>query len=155
MRYQKNHLSLQTRHQKIYISWVIDKSWLMQESPGLKPSWFEEIKLFSIKNLNISLNISFSSISRQIGSNETGQKFFKHCLSPFLWTMNVYERKRTSINALMKDKLQKFKKDLSQIFIMWILILWQPWTLFGYKFCIIFSLSLLERFIVSKRLSVV
>ena len=26
-----------------YISWVIDKNWLMQEPPGLKPDWFVEI----------------------------------------------------------------------------------------------------------------
>ena len=57
----------------VYISWVIDKRWVIQESPGLKPDWFEEIKLFSIRNLNISLNISLSNIFPQIGSNETGQ----------------------------------------------------------------------------------
>ena len=53
----------------LHISWVIDKSWLMQESSGLKPGWFTEIKLFSIRNLNISLNISLSSIFPQIRSN--------------------------------------------------------------------------------------
>ena len=68
LRYQEKHLSLQTRHQDLYISWVIDKSW----SPGLKPDWFEEIKLFSIRNPNISLNISLSNIFPQTGNNETG-----------------------------------------------------------------------------------
>ena len=38
-----------------YISWVIDKSWLIQESPGLKPEWFVEIRWFLMKKLNISL----------------------------------------------------------------------------------------------------
>ena len=28
----------------LYISRVIDKSWLTQESPGLKPDWFCEIR---------------------------------------------------------------------------------------------------------------
>ena len=27
----------------LHISCVIDKCWLIQESPGLKPDWFEEI----------------------------------------------------------------------------------------------------------------
>ena len=49
-----------------YISWVIDKIWLMQGSPSLRPDWFEKIKLFSIRNLNISLNISLSGIFPQI-----------------------------------------------------------------------------------------
>ena len=42
----------------------------MQESPGLKPDWLGEIKLFSVKNLNISLNISFSNILPHTGSRE-------------------------------------------------------------------------------------
>ena len=46
---------------------------LIQESPGLKPDCFGEIKLFSLKNLNISLNIGFSKILPQIGNNETGR----------------------------------------------------------------------------------
>ena len=71
LRYQEKHFSLQTRHQKI--SWAVDKNWLIQESLGLKPDWFEEINLFSTRDLNISLNISHSSIFPQIGSNETGQ----------------------------------------------------------------------------------
>ena len=37
-----------------YISWFIDESCLIQDYPGLKPDWFEEIKLFSTRNLNIS-----------------------------------------------------------------------------------------------------
>ena len=62
---------------------VIDNSWLMQESPGLKPDWFGEIRLkpdwfgeirlFSSKKLNSSSKISLSKIFPHIGSNETGQ----------------------------------------------------------------------------------
>ena len=29
----------------------------IQESPGLKPEWFDEINSFSIKTLNISLKV--------------------------------------------------------------------------------------------------
>ena len=53
------------------MSWAIDKSWLIQEPHGLKPDWFEEIKLFATTNLNNSLNISLCSIFPQIESNET------------------------------------------------------------------------------------
>ena len=58
---------------ELYVSWVIDNSWLMQESPGLKADWPEEISLFSIKNSNISLNINLSRIFPQIGSSDTGR----------------------------------------------------------------------------------
>ena len=39
------------------MSYVIDKSWLTQESPGLKPDSFYAIRLFSRKTENILLNI--------------------------------------------------------------------------------------------------
>ena len=59
-------------HQKIYKS-LMDTSWFMQESPGLKPDWFDEISSFSIKNLNISTNINPSRIFPQIGNNDIGR----------------------------------------------------------------------------------
>ena len=58
---------------EIYISWVIDSSWLMQESPGLKPDWLEEISLFSTKNSDISLNINLSSVFPPTCSSNTGR----------------------------------------------------------------------------------
>ena len=51
----------------------MDYSWFMQESPGLKPDWFDQINPFSVKNLNISLNINGSRVFLQIGSNDTGR----------------------------------------------------------------------------------
>ena len=33
----------------VKISWLIDNSWLMQESPGWKPDWFLEISLLAEK----------------------------------------------------------------------------------------------------------
>ena len=44
----------------------------MQESPSLKPDWFDEISFFSIKKLNISLNNNPSRIFPQIGNGDTG-----------------------------------------------------------------------------------
>ena len=37
---------------------MIDRKWLVQELPGLKPRWFYDIKLFSVKDLNILLHNS-------------------------------------------------------------------------------------------------
>ena len=42
----------------LYILWYIKKGWLIQEFPGFKPDWFLEIKLFPIRNLDISFNTS-------------------------------------------------------------------------------------------------
>ena len=39
--------------QDLYISWVIDRSWLIHESLGLKQDWFGEIRLFLLKKLYI------------------------------------------------------------------------------------------------------
>ena len=33
----------------LYISWVIERSWLMQESPPLNPDWCDDIILLSIR----------------------------------------------------------------------------------------------------------
>ena len=49
----------------------------------LKPDWFDEISLFSIKKLNILLNINLSRIFPQIGNNDTGRYFLSFCLSLF------------------------------------------------------------------------
>ena len=49
----------------------------MPESFVLKPDWFKEIKLFSVRNEKISLYINPLSIFLEIGSNEAGWLFFK------------------------------------------------------------------------------
>ena len=41
-------------------------NWLTQESPGLNPDWFSDIWLFSIKYVNIVLNIMRSKTLLQI-----------------------------------------------------------------------------------------
>ena len=56
-----------------YMSWVIDKSWLMQESPGLKSDWFMLIRLFSKKKRNFLLKMYFSRFFPQIRKIETEQ----------------------------------------------------------------------------------
>ena len=52
---------------------VVDDNWLMQESLGLKPDWFGEIRLFSSKKLSTSLKIVLSKNSPYIGNNKTGR----------------------------------------------------------------------------------
>ena len=62
---------------------AIDNSWLMQESPGLNPDWFGEIRLFSGKKLISSLKISLSRIFPNIGVMKADGSF--QDLSPFCW----------------------------------------------------------------------
>ena len=49
------------------------KNWLIQESPGLKPDWFVEIRRFVVKKLNISSYEKRSNIFPHLGRNEIGQ----------------------------------------------------------------------------------
>lgn len=51
---QETNLELQNRSQ-MTSKCIIDKSWFMQGSPGLKPDWFGEIRLLAVKYLNILL----------------------------------------------------------------------------------------------------
>ena len=53
----KTFLILNPSSNDLYISCIIEKSWLTQESPGSKPDWFCEIRPLLIKNGNISLRI--------------------------------------------------------------------------------------------------
>ena len=55
-----------------WILWVIDKRWLMQQSPGLKQDLCWDIRSFSI-NWNILLNINRSKILLHIGSKDIGR----------------------------------------------------------------------------------
>ena len=57
----------------LYISWVIAKSWFMQESRDLNLDWLGEMSSFSTKTLNSSLKINFSKIFPQIGSRDIGR----------------------------------------------------------------------------------
>ena len=56
----------------LYISCAIERSWLMQESPPLKPNWCDDIKLLPIRYGYNSLDIECSNILPQIASCETG-----------------------------------------------------------------------------------
>ena len=89
----------------LYTLWVIDKSWLIHKTPSFRPDWFEEIILFYVRNLNILLNMSLSSVFPQIGSNETGRYFSKNCL-----------KKPESMHSL-KINCKSLQTDLLQIFV--------------------------------------
>ena len=51
---QETHLELQNRSQ-MPSKCIIDKSWFMQGSSGLKPDWFGKIRLLAVKYSNILL----------------------------------------------------------------------------------------------------
>ena len=46
---------------------------VVQNSSGLKPDWFWDIKLFSVKNLNIVSYNNLSNILSEIYSKEMGR----------------------------------------------------------------------------------
>ena len=54
------------------ISLVIERSWLIVESPGRKPDCFGVKRLFLFRNSYITSKISFSNIFPHMGNNEIG-----------------------------------------------------------------------------------
>ena len=50
----------------------MDRSWLIHESPGLKPGWLGDIKLFSVKNSYMLLYNILSNIFPATGSKDIG-----------------------------------------------------------------------------------
>ena len=75
--FNSSRLSSQDWH----ISWVIERNWLMHESPGLKPDWLSDIKLFFVKNLNVLSYSNLSRISPVVESNDC--LFFNIYYHPF------------------------------------------------------------------------
>ena len=55
------------------MSWIIDKSWYIHESPYLKSDWLYDIRSFLMKNSNKLLYIKRSNTFPHIGNNETGR----------------------------------------------------------------------------------
>ena len=60
----------------------------MQESPGLNPDWFWDIKLFSVKTLNIMSYNNLSNILFETGSKEMERYFFTSCLCFFFFFLD-------------------------------------------------------------------
>ena len=56
-----------------YISKIIDKIWLIQDSPGLKLDWFEKNRIIFNTKPEHFIKYSLSNFFPQIGSNETGR----------------------------------------------------------------------------------
>ena len=46
------------------------RSWVVHESPGLKPDWFGDIKLFSVKNSYVLLYNILSNTFPATGSKD-------------------------------------------------------------------------------------
>ena len=70
---KKTLLTSNTLSKDVKILWVIDNSWLIQESPGQKPDGLLEMSLLAEKQLNISLKINLPNILPQIGSKDIGR----------------------------------------------------------------------------------
>ena len=64
------------------ILWVMDRSWPINKSPGLKSDWLGDIKLFYAKNSYMLLKNNISNIFPAIERKDFGQYFLKFCLPP-------------------------------------------------------------------------
>ena len=81
----------------LYILWVKEKSWLTEESPGLKPDWFEEIKLFSIRNFhklevmrlvcNFSNTVYLLSYELTFFHSKGNEPMLMHWKAPKIWDL--------------------------------------------------------------------
>ena len=97
----------------------------MQESPGLKPDWLEEINSLSVKNSNIYL-----ATNRQ---QQIRTMVFFSCLAFFIWA----EAALAFFPLSMHDSnisSQGFRIDSPQIFNIQILIISWTWASFGLRF---------------------
>ena len=65
--------------------WVMNRSWLIFVSPGLKPDWLRDIKFVFVKNSYMLLCNILSNNFSPIESKGTERQLFKFCLSPFLF----------------------------------------------------------------------
>ena len=137
-----------------YISWVIERSWLIEESPGRKPDWLDDNKSFSFKNLYSSLNKSLSKIrleaKRQVGN-------FWYTVHHFLWigtTLAFFHSIRNFIWLRHDLKIieRGVHKERPHSFNIRILIISWPGALLGSRLFIIFNMfsfgiwTLLRRF---------
>ena len=50
---------------------MMDRSWLIHESPGLKPDWLGDIKSFSVKNSYTLLSLLVQSKFGKTGTTKT------------------------------------------------------------------------------------
>ena len=127
----------------------------MQESPGLKPDWYLDIKLFSMKNSNILSYNNLSQILPAIGSNNIGQLLFNICLPPFLWTGTTFAFFHSVVNfPLFKQdwniNFRGLQIEVSYILIIQILIISCPLALFRSTFLIILTISSIKKIIIDR-----
>ena len=64
--------------------YAVDSNWLVQESPGLNPDCFANIKSFSEKMKTRSSKVTVQTLYRKLGEEKLDDNFFIHCLPPFL-----------------------------------------------------------------------
>ena len=104
----------------------MDKSWLIHESPDLNPDWLDEIRSFFLKNLNISLNISFSKILPQREVEKLYCSFWG-----FLY--HVFHKRNNIVFFPIRLGIYRSPINDNTNILIWS---W-PWTLFGSKFWIV------------------
>ena len=80
------------------ISCAIDSNWLVQESPGLKPDCFGDVKSFSEKMKTCCFKVTVETLYRKPGEEKLEDNFYalfvtifkcrnNICLFPFRWKL--------------------------------------------------------------------
>ena len=105
----KLYLKLQNHHQKVRK--VMDRSWLIHESPGLKSDWLGDIKLFSVRNAYILLYKILSNIFPATRRKDIG-RFEKIFGSKFIIILRI----SSLVKELKEDKRTLFPKNIVKYF---------------------------------------
>ena len=100
-------LSKNAPQTSLHISWVINRSWLIHESPLFKSWLVERYQIIFVKHLNILLYNGLSSIFPVMGSKDNGTVIFQYFLISFFVCRNniccfPFKRKFSTFKTLFK-----------------------------------------------------
>ena len=129
-----------------YIPWVVDKTWLIRESPGLKPDWFVEIRWFEWNKVksNVSL-IKVRSADRLL---EIVCHFFHELEQHLLFSIVVEKSHFLNINSKGVHIHGPHNFNIRMHILSWLCAFSES------KFWSIFRMSSLEKVILDKNTSV-
>ena len=118
---------------------------MVQESPGLKLDCFGDIKLFSGRG-----GVNCKVTDQTLYSKPEGEKLFIYCLSLFLNVGATFAFFHSDGNLPERKQFWKIISsglymEMSQCFIMQMLIMSWPWALLGSRFFIILYISSFEK----------
>ena len=133
------------------ISWAIERSWWIHESPGLNPDYLWDIKSFFVKKFK-HYTIFFQIFFRQWEAEIWGGSFsvFSYLLFYVQELHLLFFHSKGNFPLSRHDlgiNSSGLQRQAPQSFTIRILIIW-PWALFGSRFLIVFKISSLVKRIV-------